>query len=753
MSLNRDWRDFKSLNGGIAGAREAFENACETLFRKEYEEKHASQVSVNQGDGGIDIFVGELGVEEITVIQCKFFLEAFEDSQKSQIRESFKTAIESEDYDLKEWILCVPRVIDIDENSWWFKWKHKKLGELNKDNNFIKIINGNEIIDLMKSHDLYNTIFQIDDSIKLKEIHEAICGQKQEKELNNVSEKVINRLLKELEEKDKSLEEKNKELNALKDTYEKVIKNTSKDKKDIQINSLIVNAEFEKAEELLLNRLDNQNKNTAQTYFTLGDISSLRNNYSDAINYYIKGLELDKNEYYQVQLVEVYGRVHMYDYKIDILHELLNENKDSNMTHYWEGYLGSTYNEIADDKKAIEHLEKAIELYKKDNLSDTKFELMIYRDLSRAYYLNGEYKTSLSHIDTAINIQINYYKEDLYSLADLYIQKSDSYSMLGLFKESKELTSNALDIRKKVFGNDSIAVAMTLVSLARIISWQGNNKEAINISLDALKIYDNQKIKSPLNLSMCYHNIGYYNVQLYNADEAIKYIKKSLDINKKIYTKDNNYIASNYTYLGAAYSIKRDYQTAIDYLKKALSIRKKVLDNNHTDIAATYCNLAGIYMRAEDYDEALLNLNKGYQIYLDKFGENYHSVLTSLLNFGLIYKYKGNKEEAIKNLKDAKNKMKLQTQKDISNIKICCETLAEIYFYDKNFDEAKDNLEELKDLGELEDNTLLGICYASIGFENQSFEYLEKAYKILKDKEGYEKSCKDIQDFLDFKDS
>lgn len=186
MSIKKDWRDFKSINGGIAGAREAFEDACETLFRKEYEGKHVSQVSVNQGDGGIDIFVGEFGEKEITVIQCKFFLESFQDSQKNQIRDSFKTAVEAKNYKLKEWILCIPRVIDIDENSWWFKWKHKKIKELNKEEDFIKIINGNEIIDLMKEHDIYNTIFQIDDSIKLNELHEAICGQKQKNSTKSI---------------------------------------------------------------------------------------------------------------------------------------------------------------------------------------------------------------------------------------------------------------------------------------------------------------------------------------------------------------------------------------------------------------------------------------------------------------------------------------------------------------------------------------------------------------------------------------
>ena len=176
--MNRDWVDFKGLHSNITGAREAFEDACESLYRKINHDKHVSQVKVKLGDGGIDIFIGELGVEPITVIQCKFFLESFDDSQKSQIRDSFNTAISSTKYELKEWILCIPRVIDIDENSWWFKWKHKKIKEYTKDTNFIKIVNGNELIDLFKKNDLYNQIFKIDDSLKIAEIYNAVVPKK-----------------------------------------------------------------------------------------------------------------------------------------------------------------------------------------------------------------------------------------------------------------------------------------------------------------------------------------------------------------------------------------------------------------------------------------------------------------------------------------------------------------------------------------------------------------------------------------------
>jgi len=165
--MNRDWQNFKALHHNIEGAREGFEIACETLFRKVYPSQAVSQMAVNQGDGGIDIFVGKFSIEPIIVIQCKFFLDSFGDTQKAQIRDSFNRARHSQQYELKEWILVLPRVIDIEANSWWFNW-------IEKQDIVIRLINGNELIDLMKEHNVYNQIFQMEDSLRLKEIHEVL---------------------------------------------------------------------------------------------------------------------------------------------------------------------------------------------------------------------------------------------------------------------------------------------------------------------------------------------------------------------------------------------------------------------------------------------------------------------------------------------------------------------------------------------------------------------------------------------------
>lgn len=66
-------RDFSYLvaKHGDAGAREIFENICVALFQAIYDSK-AKSVKPCQGDGGIDVLIGNLPEPE-KVYQCKFF--------------------------------------------------------------------------------------------------------------------------------------------------------------------------------------------------------------------------------------------------------------------------------------------------------------------------------------------------------------------------------------------------------------------------------------------------------------------------------------------------------------------------------------------------------------------------------------------------------------------------------------------------------------------------------------------------------
>lgn len=148
-------RDFRYLREkyGDAGAREAFEKICVEIFQKLY--KDAYPVKASPGDDGIDILVGEF-TEPLIVFQCKYFVDGIHESQKAQIRKSYKTVTDK--YKVKEWNLCVPLVFTINDHQWWSDWKSSKCNK----GITIGLYDESRLINTLKEYDLYNRIFDED---------------------------------------------------------------------------------------------------------------------------------------------------------------------------------------------------------------------------------------------------------------------------------------------------------------------------------------------------------------------------------------------------------------------------------------------------------------------------------------------------------------------------------------------------------------------------------------------------------------
>jgi hypothetical protein len=168
-------RDFDYLlkKHGREGSRQVFEDSCAKAFSKEFED--AYPIKCNPGDEGIDVFVGDFS-DKIDVYQCKCFFYEIADSQIGQINASFKKAMESREYKLKKWILCVPKSLTIDEVKWWSNWKKRKEEKFKVE---IELMDSIKILNLIKKHNLHLELFDEEELIKLDQILEHLAKKKQ----------------------------------------------------------------------------------------------------------------------------------------------------------------------------------------------------------------------------------------------------------------------------------------------------------------------------------------------------------------------------------------------------------------------------------------------------------------------------------------------------------------------------------------------------------------------------------------------
>jgi hypothetical protein len=156
---------------GRMGAREKFQTLVEQLIKSDI--PTASTVRVVQGDGGIDVHVGDLtDPAGIDIYQIKYFPDGVGDAQKNQIRDSFKTVATSTDFRCIRWMLCLPRDMSVEEKSWFEGWRQKQT--------VIEIANpwgAMELLHLLtqdKNRGIKEHIFHEEHLTKIDDFHQAL---------------------------------------------------------------------------------------------------------------------------------------------------------------------------------------------------------------------------------------------------------------------------------------------------------------------------------------------------------------------------------------------------------------------------------------------------------------------------------------------------------------------------------------------------------------------------------------------------
>ena len=173
-------RGFKYLIDihGDQGARDIFEKICIQIFQREFGSE-AKAIRLSQGDGGIDILVGNLPNSKV-IYQCKFFPDKLGASQKQQINDSFDTVMNN--YKPEKWCLCLPLILNKEEIFWWSKWKV----DHENPNLEIELCDGSYLITKLKEYEMYSQIFDDDIRNNLQKILEQMSEHK-----NSIANEII----------------------------------------------------------------------------------------------------------------------------------------------------------------------------------------------------------------------------------------------------------------------------------------------------------------------------------------------------------------------------------------------------------------------------------------------------------------------------------------------------------------------------------------------------------------------------------
>ncbi|MCP2026537.1 hypothetical protein L1276_001681 [Flavobacterium sp. HSC-32F16] len=538
----------------VPGARDKFEKICATLFKELHPNENVRIVEVHQGDGGIDVFIGKIGVKPIHVIQCKFFPKEFAESQKQQIKSSFKSAIESKDYKLYNWTLCIVNTLNLNQNKWWIKWKDETSKTYNLSENFINLIDGDDLIDKLKTHNLYNSAFEREDSIKIQDLHNSIIQKTSIEDINTSIRKASLFL-----SKVKNYFEKDPKTHIPRKETEKIINWVKNDLEYPEKNILIL--EGEKG---------------------IGKSVILKDVYEELINenYIVLGIKADA--YYAVSPIELENKLFInQDISFSKIIRIFKENKKNLIVIIDQ--LDALSQTLSSSREYIQTYNRII-----NELVDEKNVRVIIS--SRSYDLNYDAELSTYKTKEYANVKASFLDEsEVISTLKLFNITCGSTKVIQLLR-----TPNHLEIFCKLPNKNKINLN-TLSSLKDLYDELWNsliiNQENLkltqllySIAVDMYKkqqIIVNKQLIAGLNKELRYllsnqlltlenSNIQFSHQTFYDYCFARQFVELNNDIKKYINENDQNLEIRSVIKMVFEYLREYDHQNYIISIKSIL---------------------------------------------------------------------------------------------------------------------------------------------------------------------------------------
>ncbi|MCT3760649.1 AAA family ATPase [Elizabethkingia anophelis] len=527
---------------GLEGARAKFESICADLYKAIYREnQYVKEVRVSQGDGGIDIFIGNIGNEPIHIIQCKFFYPEFGDSQKDQVRKSFQRVISSDDFKVKSWTLCIANKFSIPQHKWWITWRDRESKECGIAQNDIKLKNGEDLIFLIKENNLYDILFEKQNNIILKRIHDEIVKYDSIHEVKNTLRKSSASLMQ--------------------------IRNFIGNNSELHIPRLEVN----KIYDWISSDLENDNKNTLILVGEkgIGKSSVLKEVYdllSESKDYLVLGIKADK--FYKTNIDELEKNIFLDDLTFNRLFKLaLRENKKLVL--------------LIDQIDALSH-----------SITSNREYINTYNRLISEF-------TNENNIRIVLSTRIY----DLEYDADLSIYNSSSYMKVRLIPFEKDEVEKILQKLKITCNSDQFIELLRIPNHLDIFCSLPNKNKISYDTVSSIKdLYDEmwkQYISSKKNTKL--KELIYMIVQkMYLDGISIKNIYSDSYIEELSYLKSCNIIIEQDQYIQFFHQTFYEYCFAKQFVENESSLTTYINDNNESLYVRSVIKMVVEYLR--DFD-------------------------------------------------------------------------------------------------------------------------------------------------------
>ena len=285
---------------------------------------------------------------------------------------------------------------------------------------------------------------------------------------------------------------------------------------------------------------------------------------------------------------------------------------------------------IANYDEAEKGYQQAIQLAKKINHSDIRYNGKLHYKLGEIKYLKASYDSAFLYYGDALDYfstntkgqaivlnALSILNSKLYNYSEALAQSEqaigilkeegvdeDSPYMISYFSNQAHIfyllgnTTKATELYNKCYSidtsysnNEALSFASILNGLALIKQSQNRFAEADSLFYQSLEIYKKSLGEMHPSYALVLHNLAYSKMSENKLGEAEILFNESLNINKIVFDDDHDEIANSYVGLGELKMKMKQYKEALSLFKKALSIYQAKFNNEHIKIKMTNENI------------------------------------------------------------------------------------------------------------------------------------------------------------------
>lgn len=344
----------------------------------------------------------------------------------------------------------------------------------------------------------------------------------------------------------------------------------------------------------------------ARYYTKAADLLNLLNEYEKAVTYQRRGLDLyeqyaklgtEAGVAYNNMSVALDG-LQEYDEALNYANKaigIISESGDSSVLGQVNNSVGALYGEAEEFEKAIEHITRAVHIH--EALGDTLNLIYAYNNLSQVHFKTGDYAKTAETLTHAEALgEAFFHDEPSLLMAAVYSNISFFYMRFGVFPES--------------------------------LAYLEKSK----------RIYD-EEIDSRWHphLAGYYINLGHINEGLHQYDESVKNLNTALEIGKRTYDENDEFMVETYGTLMAVYNKLERCQVAISIFEEKI----QPFDSTQAIPEGVYLNAGQSYLTCDRKEEANSLFEKSLERAIQVLGEDHPNLAANYNAIAVMYENNG----------------------------------------------------------------------------------------------------------------